>query len=158
MTQALQRAGSLEDVIDTQIELGHGDPHSVYQAVVRMLGDELEELVRPHIEEFVCEMARQRLNSRRRSSIAKINRNTVKTEEVKLRYLWVPGDGEVSYKRIADMTAADFIRRADYIENMASGLMRHAKWCRDVAALMAQENVRKAGKLTTLPAVEEIET
>lgn len=97
-------------------------------------------------------MARQRLNAKRRSAIARITDKTISHPEIMLRSMWVPSnDGSITYKRIADMTAQDFEERAAYLEHMAHGIRRSAQWCRDCAHAIRSANVKTAGKLTALP-------
>jgi len=148
---------TLEQAIEQQISLGVKDPHLVYDALERHLGDELAEIARPYLADFIAEMARQKINADRRASIAKINTKTAVDPEVKLKSLWVPSAGTIIYKRIADMTADDFDARADYLDRMANGIHRHAQWCRDCAQEIRDHGVKTAGKLAHLPALRDDE-
>lgn len=145
---------TLESAITQQINLGLKDPHEIYDRLLAQLGDELVEIARPHMADFIADRARQRLNALRRASVAKITAGRIEPE-TKLRSLWVPSDDAITYKRIADMTAADFDARADYLDRLASGISRHADWCRDVAAAIRAANVEVAGGLSELPALGE---
>lgn len=146
---------TLEEAIQQQLNLGTKDPHTVYDALERHLGDELYEIAKPYLADFIAEMARQRINSERRASIAKIKPNTLADPEIKLKSLWVPSDGTIIYKRIADMTADDFEARAEYLERMASGIQKHAQWCRDCADAIRHSKVKTAGKLDRLPSLRD---
>lgn len=148
---------SLEELIDQQISLGNSDPHELYGLLERQLGDELVEIVKPYIADFISEMGRQRINSKRRAEVAKISPTNSKSREILLRSLWVPDSGiGITYKRIADMTADDFESRAAYLERMAAGVMNHAQWCRDCAEQIRTEGVKTAGKLKQLPELHDL--
>lgn len=147
---------SLEELIDQQIELGHKDPHTFYEQIERQLGEDLVTIVKPYIAEFISEMGRQRINARRRAAVIKITPSNAHSKEIMLHSLWVPDSGTgITYKRIADMTAADFDARADYLEHMASGILNHARWCRDCANLIRTSKVKTAGKLESLPELHQ---
>lgn len=143
---------TLEEIIDQQINLGHKDPHEFYDLVARALGDELIEIVTPYLADFISEMGRQRLNAKRRASIAKITAVTVGDPETLLLSMWVPSkDGTITYKPVGEMTVSDFESRADYLEHMADGIHRSAQWCRDCADKMRHEKVKTAKRLSSLP-------
>lgn len=148
---------TLEELIDQQINLGHKDPHELPALLERALGDDLFEVVKPYIADFIAEMGRHRLGQLRRQSVAKINSRTLADPEIMLQSMWVP-DPEgpnITYKRIADMTAADFEARATYLEHMADGIARSAQWCRDCADAIKNANVATAGDLGYLPPLPE---
>lgn len=148
---------TLEELIDQQITLGHHDPHELYALLERQLGDELINIVKPYIADFISEMGRQRINTKRRSEVAKITPANSSSREIMLQSLWVPSDGSgITYKRISDMTADDFDARANYLERMAAGIANHAQWCRDCANQMRAENVKTAGKLKHLPELQDL--
>lgn len=146
---------TLEEAIQQQINLGTKDPHTVYDALERHLGDELYEIAKPYLADFIAEMARQKLNAERRSAVAKISPKTLANPEVTLKALWVPSKGTIIYKRIADMTADDFEARANYLDRMASGIHRHALWCRDCAKAIHASGVKTAGELGVLPSLRD---
>lgn len=149
---------TLDRLVDQQINLGLKNPHECYAALERQLGPELLEVARPYLSEFISDMARQKINALRRSSIAKITPATIADPEVKLRSLWVPHDAAgITYKRIADMTADDFDARASYLERMLIGLSRHIGWCRAVASELRRQDIATAGQLKQLPALPEID-
>lgn len=148
---------TLEELIDRQINLGHHDPHELYPLLERELGDDLIEIVRPYIADFIAEMSRQRINTRRRASVAKITPANSRSRDIMLQSLWVPDAGTgITYKRIADMTPDDFDARADYLDRMAAGIANHARWCRDCAQQMRIEKVKTAGKLKHLPELHDL--
>lgn len=147
-------APTLERLIDQQIELGLKNPHEFFSVLASSHGEELIRLAQPYLADFVAEMARQKLNAKRRASIAKITTETLGDPEVKLRALWVPGGEQgIVYKRIADMTAEDFDARASYLERMIIGISRHASWCRTVAAELRNRNLQTARELDVLPSL-----
>ncbi len=148
---------TLEELIDQQINLGHHNPHELYELLERQLGDELLAIVQPYIADFISEMGRQRINNQRRAQVAKITPANIASGEIMLQSLWVPSDGNsIIYKRLSDMTAQDFDARADYLERMAAGIANHAQWCRDCANLIRSENVKTAGKLKQLPQLAQL--
>lgn len=147
---------TLEEAIQQQVELGRKDPHEFYDILVAQLGDELQAIAKPYLADFVSEMARQKLNAARRQAVAKISDKTISDGEVMLKSLWVPAKGEIVYKRIADMTAADFEARANYLERMVRGIQRHADWCRTCATAIRKAKVKTAGKLRELPPLPEV--
>lgn len=146
----------LEAAIEQQINLGLKNPHEVYQALCKQFGPEMvDALVQPHHADFVAYMARQRLNVLRRADIARITPSALTDKAILLRSLWVPSEDGIVYKRIADMTAEDFEKRAEYLERMVGAISRHATWCRDVAATIRERGVMVAGELDKLPALPE---
>lgn len=157
MTITKDEALTLDRLVDQQINLGLKNPHDCYAALERQLGTELLELARPHLAEFINDMARQKINAQRRSEIAKIDDSTLADPEVKLRALWVPSESGITYKRIGDMTAEDFDSRAAYLERMLIGLSRHIGWCHNVATEIRRRKVKTAGQLKQLPALPEID-
>lgn len=146
---------TLERAIAQQINLGLKDPHQIADLLVDQLGAELILLVEPHIADFISELARRQLNSERRRSVAKINKDSIGDPTLMLRSMWVPSKATLIYKRIADMTAKDFDARAAYLENMGNAILRHAEWCRDVASAMRAANADVAAKLTKLPPLRD---
>lgn len=148
---------TLEELIDQQINLGHKDPHEIPALLERALGDDLFEVVKPYISDFIAEMGRHRLGQLRRQSVAKISAKTIADPEIMLQSMWVPEEEgpNITYKRIADMTAADFEARAAYLEHMARGIARSAEWCRDCAKAIKKAKVATAGELGTLPPLPE---
>jgi hypothetical protein len=148
---------TLEELIDQQITLGNHDPHTFYESIERQLGDDVLEIVKPYIADFISEMGRQRINTKRRQEVAKITPANSGSREIMLQSLWVPSDGSgIVYKRIADMTASDFDARADYLERMAAGIANHANWCRDCANQIRTEKVKTFGKLKHLPELHDL--
>lgn len=152
---------TLERLVEQQITLGLKNPHECFQLLERKLGPaDLVEVARPYLSEFISEMARQKINAQRRSSIAKITPESVADPEVKLRSLWVPSSVQeqgIVYKRIADMTADDFEARAAYLERMLLGLSRHIGWCRAVANEIRRTKKTTAAELKELPALPDID-
>lgn len=148
---------TLEDLIDQQITLGHKDPHEFAELIERAMGDELLELVKPYLADFITEMGRQRLNAIRRASVARITKTGLQDPKIMLQSMWVPDleHRSIIYKRIADMTAKDFDDRAIYLEHMANGIARSAQWCRDCADAIRNANVATAGELDHLPPLPE---
>lgn len=143
---------TLEEELEQLISLGYKDPHEYPDLLRRKLGEDLLEITAPYIDNFLSDMARQRLNSIRRASVARITNTGLADPGFALHSLWVPGDdGKITYKKIADMTAQDFEDRAAYLEAMAHGIAASAQWCRDVADLMRAEKVKVAGKLSKFP-------
>lgn len=147
---------TLEEAIEQQINLGQKNPHAVFDQLERQFGDELAELARPYIADLVSEMARQKINARRRADVAKITPGVL-DGSIMLRSLWVPAESGITYKRIADMTADDFEARAAYLDRMIVGITRHAEWCRLVARKIRRSKVGTAGNLKSLPALPEID-
>jgi len=152
---------TLERLVEQQINLGLKNPHDCFAALERQLGPaDLVEAARPYLADFISDMARQKINAQRRSSIAKITPKSVADPEVKLRSLWIPSpvrEQGILYKRIADMTAEDFDARAGYLERMMLGLSRHIGWCRSVAAELRRRDLVTAGELDELPALPELD-
>lgn len=149
---------TLEELIDQQINLGHKDPHEFYELIHRALGEELIDVVTPYISDFIAELGRQRLNAKRRATLARISAKTLASPDILLRSMWVPtGDGTITYKRIADMTAEDFDERANYLERMAIGIRRSAQWCRECAHAIRSNKVKTAGTLGSLPPLPDHE-
>jgi hypothetical protein len=150
-------AQTLEELIDQQINLGHKDPHEFPDLIANALGDELLEIVKPYLADFIAEMGRHRLGQLRRASVAKITPKSLADPEVMLQSMWVPEPHgpNITYKRIADMTAADFEARATYLEHMATGITRSAEWCRDCAKAIKRAKVQTAGQLGYLPPLPE---
>lgn len=144
---------NLEELIDQQITLGHKDPHEFPALLEKALGEDLLEIVRPYMADFIAEMGRQRLNAIRRASVARITPTGLQDPKIMLQSMWVPDPQHESiiYKRIADMTAGDFDARADYLESMARGIKRSAEWCRDCANAIRRAKVKTAGQLHHLP-------
>jgi hypothetical protein len=155
----LTHTHTLERLIDQQIELGHHNPHDYPQLLAKALGDNLNEIIKPYIDDFIAEMSRQRINNRRRAQIAKITPTTINQPEIMIQSLWIPtGQGNtITYKPLGTMTADDFDARADYLERMSLGIHRHAQWCRTVANNMRDQNVTTANQLGNLPALPEYE-
>ncbi len=151
-----EQTDTLEQLIDKNIALGHKNPHDFYELLERELGDDIVTVARPYLADFIADMTRQRLNSGRRTQIAKITTAGLADPELVLRSLWVPSEGTILYKRIADMTADDFDSRAAYLERMMIGISRHAGWCRAVAdAIRTTKQANTAGDLRRLPALPE---
>lgn len=144
---------TLEELIDQQINLGHKDPHELPVLLERALGDDLFEVVKPYISDFIAEMGRQRIGQLRRKSVARINAKTLADPEIMLQSMWVPEPSgpNITYKRIADMTAEDFEARAVYLEHMSRGIAKSAGWCRACAEAIRKAGVKTAGKLKSLP-------
>lgn len=92
----------LDELIEQQINLGHKDPHKFYDLLVRQLGDDLVEIAKPYLADFIAEMARHRIGARRRAAITNA---TLANAEIKLQSLWVPGDGGITYKRIGGLAS-----------------------------------------------------
>lgn len=152
------QAASLERLIEQQINLGLKNPHEFFDVLERQLGDDgLLELAKPYLADFVSEMARQKINTKRRSEIAKITTRSLADPQVKLQALWVPDEkgGGLDYKRIADFTADDFDARASYMERMMIGISRHAAWCRAAADAIRDAGVETAATVQ-LPPLPEI--
>lgn len=162
---------TLEELIDQQINLGHHDPHEIYPLLENLLGDDLLDIVKPYIADFISEMGRQRINNKRRAEVIKISPANSKSREIMLQSLWVPAKAVstptqkkspedaatgITYKRIADMTADDFDARAEYLERMAAGIANHAQWCRDCANQMRTEGAKTANKLKHLPELHDL--
>lgn len=147
---------ALDKLIESKINLGHKNPHDFYDLLVQELGDDLVDVVKPYLADFITEMARHRIGALRRASVAKITARALESqEEVMLRALWVPANGTIVYKRIADMTADEFDARAAYLERMIQGIAMHARWCRDVATAIREQGVGTAGGLKELPPLVE---
>jgi hypothetical protein len=145
----------LKELIQQTIALGHKDPHQFYDILEKQLGDDILEVTKPYLSDFINEMARHQLGTARRSAVAKITAASVQDGEVMLKSLWVPAKGEIIYKRIADMTANDFDARANYLDRMTQGIQRHADWCRACAFQIRGAKVKTAGKLEMLPPLPE---
>lgn len=143
---------TLEAIIDRYKNLGEKDPHTISTKVIASLGDDLVEVARPYLADFITELARQRLGNDRRAEIARITPQLIETNEVMLKSIWIPsGQGGITYKKIAEATADDFDARAAYLERLVAGIARHARWCRDVADQIRYHGVTTAGELTSLP-------
>lgn len=142
---------TLNDVVDRYIHLGEKDPRRVRERVMDELGDRLLDVVTPHLEDFIDELARQRLNSERRREVARITPQTVSNREIMLKSIWIPLNGTILYKRIADVTAAEFEARAAYLDRMIVGISNHAQWCRDVADAIRAIKGKTASDLSALP-------
>lgn len=150
-------ATTLEDLIDQQINLGYKDPHQIPDLLERQLGDDLFNVVKPYIADFIAEMSRHRIGNLRRKSVARITKSGLQDPEILLRSMWVPDPEHKSivYKRIADLTPDDFDARAAYLDHMADGITRSAEWCRDCANAIRSANVETAGQLDHLPPLPE---
>lgn len=157
MTTATQM--TLEELIDQQLNLGHKNPHEIPDLLKRHLGEELVDIINPYIDDFITELARQRLNAQRRQEVVKINKTSLASREIMLKSLWVPQPGAdqgITYKAIGDMTADDFDARGDYLTRMATGVLNHAQWCKDVAQRIRDAGVSTAGQLESLPELHDI--
>ena len=155
MKSKLNESVTLEEVIDRYITLGEKDPRLVAEKVFGELGDDLVEVARPHLAEFVAELARHRLAGQRRAELARITSRSVASREIMLKSIWIPSKGSIVYKRIADVTADEFDARAAYLDRMVSSIAAHAQWCRDCASSIRAKGFKKAGQLESLPPLPE---
>lgn len=156
--EAFNEGVTLEQVIDRYISLGEKDPRNVAERVFNELGDDVVAVVQPHLADFIAEMARHRLGNQRRAELARITPRSLASREIMLKSIWIPAEGSIVYKRIADVTADEFEARAAYMERMVASISAHAQWCRDCASAIRAAGVANAGGLDRLPALPEIET
>lgn len=146
---------NLAQAIAQQINLGRKDPREVAERILQeqdpnWLGSELLALAADVIEE----MARRQIGAERRQAVAVLRPRDLKQHsEVMLKSVWVPSEdqGFTTYKRVADMTAADWRSRADWLDHLTLGVLKQAMWCREVALAIEAAGVEKTGDLPELP-------
>ena len=157
---------TLDEAIDKAINLGQKDPIEIVKKIRKQNGDEwFIEQAALYADDFVAEMCRQRLNAQRRSAIAVLSSRSIQSREkgeVMLKSVWIPSaDGFPLYKRVADVTAAEWRSRADYLDRLAIGVLKQGRWARDVADRMDDEGAATTGDLKAplpeLPANEDLE-
>lgn len=144
---------TLEMITQQQINFGHGDPDGLTDAIMRSMGDELIEIVRPYMRDLLREYARLALGRQRRSQVAKITSKTDMTNpDIMLQYYWVPSpDGELTYIRVGEMTADDWHRRAKYLERQALGITTAASWCHQVGEAITAGGYKTTKDLPEIP-------
>jgi hypothetical protein len=157
---------TLDEAIEQAITLGQKDPIEIVKRLRESFGDEwFAEQVSGYADDFVAEMCRQRLNAQRRGAIAVLSSRAIRdkaSSEVMIQSVWIPSqDGYPLYKRVADVTAAEWRSRADYLDRLAIGVLKQSRWARDVADLIDGEGVTTTGDLRValpqLPANEDID-
>jgi len=157
---------NLERAIEQAINLGQKDPVEIVKHIRDLHGEEwwAAQLVL-YGDDFVAEMARQRINAERRGAISVLSSRTLQTREqseVMLKSVWIPSaDGFTVYKRVADVTAPEWRSRADYLDRLAIGVLKQARWCRDVADRMDESGAATTADLRSplpeLPSVSDLE-
>lgn len=146
---------SLEEEIQRLITLGEKDPLDAARKLIEANGPEwVNEQLAAYQEDVIAEMFRRRLGAIRRGAELVLHPGDQHSQgELKLASAWVPG---VGWKRAADLTAEDLRARAHFYDVIAHASQRRSAWCREVASMMDEDNVRTLGKLRRpLPALPD---
>jgi hypothetical protein len=154
-------APSLDAANRQLIELGFKDPLEIARRLERTRGPEwLAGQLAMLSEDLVAEIARKELGRRRRGyELALRPGRPVAASELRLAGFWIPAeDGTPIWKAAGEVTPDDLDRRAAWYESFAIGVLRRARWCRQVAALMRHEGAAALSQLCAeLPPLPEPE-
>ena len=145
---------TLEEAIQQQLTLGKNDPLEIARAITKQQEPEwiAAELLALS-EELIAEIARHRLGSVRRSSLATIVRGPKR--EARLAPVWIPNAG---WKRLADLTVDDLRALEKFYARLRDAAAVRVTWCSECIALMLGQEVAKLGQIKgAIPSVPEIE-
>lgn len=150
---------SLDELVESFIELGEKDPHEAARRLIRHVGSErVLEVAKPYLEDFIAEMFRRRIGSKRRAAVARLTPAAIESREILLKSIWIPTeDGAFKYIAVGECAAADFDARADYVDRLIEGVVRHNRWNRAMAAQIRAEGVETAAELSEMPQLEAVE-
>lgn len=156
-TQGSDDTLSLEGAIQQLINLGEHDPLSIARKIEqRFEEDWLRDELYALRQDFICDLARNRINGRRRSAMTALRAGKPKTE-LMLTGEWVPGKNP-GWKKLSQWTAEDLRAREHYYRKVSGTMVRLADWCSECVALMEAENVKTLGKVKApLPTLDDVE-
>lgn len=134
----------LEKAVRDRIATGQRDPIEIARAVIT---EHDAEWLRTNLGEVaqnvIADLARYLMGTERRRAIAVLRpRDVVSQRNIMDKSVWIPtSDGYPIWKRVGDVTQADWLSRAEYLDHLIVGIRVHATWCREVAKLLEEEGV-----------------
>lgn len=137
---------NLNEAIRQLITLGEKEPQVIVEKLRSRHGDDwLLEQVKPHVDDFVANMAQHLLGAQRRQSERALSPGAPKAQsELMIRSVWIP---EAGWVRAADLTVADLRAKAAWYERMAQVSAVRATWYSEVALLLERSGAPTLGEL-----------
>lgn len=148
MTATVERVSSLDEAVDQQISLGHGDPLEIADAVLRLYG-ESEVLSWLDPRPLVMDAARHRLSLRRRSDEGAALRQPDLAGRVNAMrdgrsYVWIEDKGMI---RTDQLTADDCMVRAQHLRKLEGEIASKASLYESIASAIRACGVETLGDL-----------
>ena len=154
---------TLEEAIEQQISLGIQDPLTMVKNIRGDMGDDwwIEQLI-VYGDDFVAQMARLRIGSECRATLALVSAGSddLSSDQIRIKSIWIP---EVGYKAVGKVTVDEWRLRGKWMMALAVGVTKQAAWALANAEVLEKHGVNMANNLPQgvalppLPSIDDLD-